>query len=294
MSTESRKAWLALLRPPNLPTVPGDPLAGWCLAGGGDWPGAIAAAVAALLLYMAGLILNDVADIETDRRERPDRPLPSERVTREAALRAALICGLAGLGITCLAGPAVLGIGTLLMLAILVYTFATPRGSTRGFLAMGLCRALSVGLGIAAAGRLSVPPAALLAAVGFGGYIAAVSWMAAGETGEQTLDARRWLPLLLAAGSLGGIVWLAPAPTHLPVMVAIAAMALLRLARLTQTLGCHPGPGRMPQAIGGYIRLLLLMQATACASRHEGIVPAAVLILLVPAAAYLGKRFYAS
>ena len=94
MSTESRKAWLALLRPPNLPTLPGDPLAGWCLAGGGDWPGVIAAAVAVLLLYMAGLILNDVADIEIDRRERPDRPLPSGRVTRAAALRASLPGGL--------------------------------------------------------------------------------------------------------------------------------------------------------------------------------------------------------
>ena len=294
MSTESRKAWLALLRPPNLPTLPGDPLAGWCLAGGGDWPGVIAAAVAAALFYLSGLILNDVADIEIDRRERPDRPLPSGRVTRAAALRAGLLFGVAGLGMAALGGAAVLGLGTLLLMAILVYTFATPRGSTRGILTMGLCRALSVGLGIAAAGRLPTPPAAMLAAAGIGGYIAAVSWLAVGETGEQTLDARRWLPLLLAAGSLGGIVWLAPAPTHLPVMVAIAATALLRIARLTQTLGTHPGPGRMPQAIGGYIRLLLLVQATACASRHEGLVPAAVLILLMPAAAHLGKRFYAS
>jgi hypothetical protein len=77
-------------------------------------------------------------------------------------------------------------------------------------------------------------------------------------------------------------------------MLAISATALLRLARLTQALGRHPAPGQMPQAIGGYIRLLLLMQATACASRHTGLVPAAVLILLVPAAAHLGKRFYAS
>jgi 4-hydroxybenzoate polyprenyltransferase len=294
MSSKNRNAWFSLLRPPNLPTVPGDPLAGWYLAGGTGGQAAIAAAVAASLFYLSGLILNDVADIEIDRRERPGRPLPSGRVGREAALRAGLLCGLAGLAVTCLAGPAVLGLGTLLLLAILVYTFATPRGSTRGMLTMGLCRALSVGLGIAAASRLPVPPAALLAAGGIGGYIAAVSWMAAGEAGDQTLDGRRWLPLLLAAGSLGGILWLAPAPPHLPVMLAIAATALLRLARLTQTLGRHPAPGQMPQAVGGYIRLLLLLQAAGCASRHAGLVPAALLILLMPVAAHLGKRFHAS
>ena len=294
MSAENRRAWISLLRPPNLPTVPGDPLAGWFLAGGTGVPSVIVAASAALFFYLSGLILNDVADIEIDRRERPDRPLPSGRVDRRAALRTGLLCGLAGIGVAALAGPAVLGIGTLLLLAILVYTFATPRGSMRGLLTMGLCRALSVGLGIAAAGRLPVPPAALMAAVGIGGYIAAVSWMAAGEAGAQILDGRRWLPLLLAAGTLGGILWLAPDPPNLPGMLAIAAMALLRLARLTQTLGRHPAPGQMPQAIGGYIRLLLLLQATACAYRHAGLVPAALLILLMPVAAHLGRRFHAS
>ena len=130
MSTENRRAWISLLRPPNLPTVPGDSLAGWHLAGGTGVPAVIAAAGTALLFYLSGLILNDVADIEIDRRERPDRPLPSGRVGRGAALRAGLLCGVAGIGVAALAVPVVLGIGTLLLLAILVYTFATPRGST--------------------------------------------------------------------------------------------------------------------------------------------------------------------
>lgn len=292
--SESRKSWTALLRPPNLPTVPGDALAGWCLAGGSDWPAAFAAAGAALLFYISGLILNDVADIEADRRERPSRPLPSGRITRTSALRAGLLCVAAGLGVAALAGAVVLGLATLLVTAILIYNFATPRGSVRGFLAMGLCRALSVGLGIAAAGRLPVPTAAALAAGGTGAYIAAVSWMAAGETGAQTLDGRRWLPLLLAAVFMGGILWLASTPPRLPVMLAIAAMALLRIGWLTRTLGRSPAPGCMSRAVGGYIRLLLLLQAACCATRREGLVVAAVLILLMPLSAYLGKRFHAS
>ena len=36
------------------------------------------------LFYTAGMILNDVADLEVDRRERPERPLPSGAVSRTA------------------------------------------------------------------------------------------------------------------------------------------------------------------------------------------------------------------
>jgi len=292
--TKKSKAWISLLRPPNLPTVPGDPLAGWFLAGGTGVPAAVAAAGAALLFYIAGLILNDVADIEIDRRERPERPLPSGIISRRAALHAGLLCGLAGLGVAANAGRAVLGAGALLLLAILAYTFVTPRGSAMGLLTMGLCRALSVGLGIAAAGRLPVPPAALLAAAGIGSYIAAVSWMAAGEAGEQVLDGRRWLPLLLAAVMLGGILRLAATPARAPIMLAIAATTLLRLALVTVKLGRRPAPGRMPQAVGSYIRLLLLLQATCCAARTEGLAVAAILIILMPVAAHLGRFYHAS
>ena len=32
------------------------------------------------LMYMAGMVLNDVFDVEVDRAERPERPLPSGRI----------------------------------------------------------------------------------------------------------------------------------------------------------------------------------------------------------------------
>ena len=53
-------------------------------------------AVAMALFYTAGMILNDVADLEVDRRERPERPLPSGAVSRTAALAA--FCALSGAG----------------------------------------------------------------------------------------------------------------------------------------------------------------------------------------------------
>src|SRR5205807_5536293 len=41
--------------------------------------------IASGCLYCGGMVWNDFFDIEQDRRERPDRPLPSGRISRVAA-----------------------------------------------------------------------------------------------------------------------------------------------------------------------------------------------------------------
>jgi 4-hydroxybenzoate polyprenyltransferase len=43
-------------------------------------------ALAMILFYSAGMILNDVCDLAIDRTERPDRPLPSGRMSRLTAI----------------------------------------------------------------------------------------------------------------------------------------------------------------------------------------------------------------
>ncbi|NBW86494.1 MAG: hypothetical protein EBR23_06620, partial [Planctomycetia bacterium] len=65
--------WLRLVRLPNLATAAADSLAGflicWCAAGNVGWtPAACWLAVAAsVAFYAAGMVLNDVCDVETDR-----------------------------------------------------------------------------------------------------------------------------------------------------------------------------------------------------------------------------------
>src|SRR6266496_4496406 len=65
-------------------------------------------------LYTAGMVLNDVFDVQRDRRERPQRPIPSGRVTLKVATRLgwALICfGIAaGWGTTMFANQSLPGI----------------------------------------------------------------------------------------------------------------------------------------------------------------------------------------
>ena len=50
----------------------------------GMWTVGLLAAASALL-YSAGMVLNDVFDIELDREEQPDRPLPSGRIPLSSA-----------------------------------------------------------------------------------------------------------------------------------------------------------------------------------------------------------------
>ncbi|MCO6457924.1 MAG: UbiA family prenyltransferase, partial [Pirellulaceae bacterium] len=74
--------YLRLLRIPNVFTAVADVTMGFLVVHGGlqPWPAFACLVAASCLLYLAGMVLNDVFDIEVDRRERPERPLPSGRI----------------------------------------------------------------------------------------------------------------------------------------------------------------------------------------------------------------------
>lgn len=182
--SESRlRAWLELFRLPNLLTVPGDPLAGAFLAVGPVAPELrplLLAVAASLCLYAAGLALNDLADLDEDRRDRPRRPLPSGRVSPRAARLAVLALAAAACGAIAPLGPAAWFVGALLAAAIAAYNLLVKPHPALGPLTMGACRGLSLLLGAAAvrAGDLSVSAAA----GGMVAYIAGVTALARTET----------------------------------------------------------------------------------------------------------------
>jgi 4-hydroxybenzoate polyprenyltransferase len=103
--------WLRLVRLPNLATAVADPLAGFVIVAGlADlgWlpPAGWLALLASACLYAAGMVQNDVVDLEIDRAERPDRPLPAGRIP---LARAALMAnGLLAVGALAACGAAVL------------------------------------------------------------------------------------------------------------------------------------------------------------------------------------------
>ena len=305
-STPTLAPWFRLLRLPNLLTVPGDPVAGTLLAAAAvsrvpDGLAMAAAAGASLCLYAFGLILNDLMDIETDRAERPDRPLPSGEISVPQARMAAIAMALSGLNLALTAGRLALYAAAVLAALIILYNGGAKRIPVASVLTMGLCRGTSLVLGALA---LGMPASAcqwlpvLLAAAGLTLYVAAFSALAAREMeAEKPQGALRWQPFTALLAALPAVLVAAaaqrrPEPLIPVVYVFLMVMTLMR-AWLLGGVMYRLQP--VPATIGGHIRNLLMAQACFClAAGSRGLLPALFFVLLSFIFPRLAARFYSS
>ncbi len=294
------RAWGELLRLPNLLTVPGDPLAGFVLAslalGAGPVPLArlLAALAASGLLYMAGLINNDLHDLAEDRRDRPGRPLPSGRVRVVWAMAAYNALFVAALLSALFVGSAGLVLAAGLLGMILAYNNVLKRVPLVGPLAMGSCRGLSLLVGAAAAGNWAgaLAEPVLLSAAALTLYVAAVTAIAAGETLAQPLALRRWLPAVVVLAWLAAVQAMLGEPLTRPVSLALSALAVGWAIRNGLALGGTVQPARAQRTVGALLRGLLLIQAALVATGSGAwLAPATALVLFWPVNAMLARVF---
>ena len=171
---------LELGRVSNLPTVWSNVLAGMVLAGGllATVP-LMVVLVAASLMYVGGMFLNDAFDAEIDARERPERPIPSGRVSRRAVY--AMGFGQLGLGVLLLMTVALKAalVGVLLAGAIVLYD-AWHKGNVLSPVVMGLCRVLVYA--VAGFAAVSNPdPALFWGAVALLAYLIGLTYVAKQE-----------------------------------------------------------------------------------------------------------------
>lgn len=229
-------------------TVPGDVFAGAVLGGGipGD---AFRVLPGVALAYLFGMALNDVWDQHTDKLERPERPLPSGKLSRPPAVAACVLLGCGALAVY----PA--PVMMLLLGVIMAYTALKGPLPLAGFLLMGVCRSLAIWIGAGAPLSVSAP---LAAGIGLWWvYIAAVTWFASAETGEKMPPLTPWvLPILLNVGLLI-LAYTAPNPSPWAYFPGLAACVMVNLAArdMGRAQGTHPA------AIGRLLRLLFVMQA---------------------------------
>ena len=287
--------WAQLLRLPNLFTVPGDVVAGALLAAAAAVSLApdlrlIAVALASLALYACGLILNDLVDLDLDRFERPQRPLPAGWVPVFSAAAAAVIAAVAGLALAWISGIPTLVVAGLLLIMIAVYNCVAKNHRLAGAFTMGGCRALNLCLGGSLVGFSPAAVSAVLPpALVIGGYIAAVSYIAADETSGRPAGRIRWLPACFGVIAIGLLLHGRAWPS---VMVALfATVVYLKIGSAAGRAGtCQP------HQIGRWIRGLIGLQAAFCASLPGlGYIAAAILLLLFwPASVLTGRRFHGS
>ncbi|NDC53822.1 MAG: hypothetical protein EBZ74_05905 [Planctomycetia bacterium] len=293
-------AWLRLLRIPNHATAAADVLAGFLIAGRLREVVPPPAAFwwtlgASLAFYAAGMVLNDVFDVELDRRERPERPLPAGAIAIGTA--AAVGRGLLTLGSLCAclaafgsAHPAVALVGAGLAAAVWTYDrYAKP--TAFGPAVMGVCRGLNWLLGMTVAGG----PAAheWLIPIGMGLYAGGITLYARDEAHRSRSGTLAIATLAMLAGLCiaGGSTWLLAAAgggaawlrtgrldAWLLLWGVLAASILLR-----NLLGIlDPRGGRVQQSVGNAIMSMITLAAVLVLPACGEAWAIVVLLLLVP------------
>jgi 4-hydroxybenzoate polyprenyltransferase len=280
------RAHLELSRLSNAPTCVTNVLTGTAIgvtSATFSWMLAICMSAAILCLYVGGMALNDFFDRRVDARHRPDRPIPSGRITPSGAGifgTTALLVGLIGGG---LLAPAAFVPLLLLVAAIVIYDL-THKLTASAVVLMGMCRGLVYIVAAAAAvvpldWRIAGPLAIALTI-----YTTLVTIIARAEDGGH-LGPKRWLVLLMPLAI--AIPALLIQPTTIAgrwVSIAAAAAVLLWLTLAARDLlGTTP---RVRSAILKWLSGICLIDVLYLGMLDEPVAAcvAAVLFLVTVAA----------
>lgn len=224
MSTEERgwrahlAAWAQLARISNLPTTITNVLVGMSIAGASwesDWGVMLAVMGAVALLYIGGMIFNDVCDHEIDAVERPSRPIPSGRISRNRAKKMVVTCMFAAIVILMLAGGGPALISGLGLVAVIVAYDVVHQRTGASVILMGLCRGMVYIVASSAVAWPLVDIGMLATAAGvMTVFTVLLSWVARYEVQQDAMP-----------GHTRVVAWLIP----IIVLVPICAVAMSRV-----------------------------------------------------------------
>ena len=145
--------FLTLTRPANIITAVTDVLSGASLAFffnalDPDWAKLVMLLITTSCLYAGGIVFNDVFDMELDKKERPERLLPSGKITK----RQAITFGMVLFFMAVLSSAFVSPISTLISLGVITlalgYDGYFKTKVVLGPIFMGGCRCLNLMLGM--------------------------------------------------------------------------------------------------------------------------------------------------
>ncbi len=302
MASSQIIAYLQLTRPANIVTAIADIWAGFAVAGAarvllsGDASFISSPLLTALLwltlatigLYGGGVAFNDVFDAELDAVERPERAIPSGRVSlRNAALMAfvLLLIGIvAALQVSLLSGL----IAFVVALLAVLYDYWGKHQLIFGPINMGLCRAGNLLLGIS-----FVP--LMLEAYWFLGliplvFVAAITMISRGEVHGKNRSA------LIGGLFMYGLIIMAVVLLAFTgdregwqVLPFLALLAYMIFPPLIKAIRLQ-NPKLIGKAVkAGVISLIILNAAVAAA--FAGWIYGILVLLLLPVSLWLARKF---
>jgi 4-hydroxybenzoate polyprenyltransferase len=300
-------AYLQLVRLPNVFTAIADVSMGYIFTHvmfepGEGWILALLA-TSSVLLYMAGMILNDVFDAAIDAQERPERPIPSGRASLSTARwigwQFLVLGAMAGWLAGYQAGQLRPGlVATSLAGCVLLYD-GLLKGTFVGPVAMGACRMLNVLLGMS----LSPEPwqgVHWLVAAAIGVYVVGITWFARGEA-NQSRRSHLILGTLLMLASVGMLSvlpyqtdrlkpLLQEQPFNWTIMMILLGAFIVRRCLWAVF---QPTPRRVQMVVKQSLLSLVILDAAICFATAGPLAAMAILLLLVPMLA-LGTRLYST
>lgn len=152
MTKAQLKGYAQLCRPANLPTAAADILAGAAIAGyfsvAITYLPLFLLVLSSILLYAAGVVFNDYFDLELDKLERPERPLPSGLIAHKKAAYFGTTLFVFAVMLSFYVSTVSGCVAIALVLAILSYNAKAKNNSFFGPANMALCRVLNLALGM--------------------------------------------------------------------------------------------------------------------------------------------------
>jgi hypothetical protein len=279
--------YLELVRPANVVTAVADVLAGYAVAGAANARALPWLIASTACLYAGGVVLNDVFDRGIDALERPERAIPSGRVSaRGAAVFGSLLLGT-GVGVAARATAPAYWLAMAIAALVIAYDAWGKRHAV-GPVNMALCRALNLLLGMAAVPAV-LADRWLLAAIPLV-YIGAVTALSRGEVYGS--------PRRVAAGALVSLIVVLIAllalgffaGTHAWPAVVIALAFGWRVLPAFWDAYRTPAPGPVRAAVRTGVLSLVLVDA-AIAATYAGALYAAFVLATGLAAGLLARLF---
>jgi len=294
-------AHLRLMRPANIITAIADILAGFAVSGAAgqvfslqlhEFPHLLNSLLWLILatvgLYGGGIVFNDVFDAKLDRKERPERPIPSGKAS---VLSASILAGfLLIMGIVAAwQVSAFSGVIALIVAALaILYNAWGKHQLVFGPINMGLCRGGNLLLGV------SVFPAALqelwyIALVPVI-YIAAITMISRGEVHGGNRKA------IVGGGAMYGMIIFAiiilAFLSEIPwwqVIPFVLLFAFLIFRPLLKALK-EPEPKFIGKAVKAGVLSLIVLNASL-ATAFAGWIYGLIVLLLLPVSLVIAKKF---
>jgi UbiA prenyltransferase family len=290
--TSIARVTLELGRVSNLPTVWSNIAAGWILAGGEwDWR-FILLLGGGSLLYTAGMFLNDAFDADWDRKHRPERPIPSGRISAKAVGTMGvvmLMTGAAFVGGSFLRtnhfSSAMASLAALVA-CIVLYNWLHKKTAVSAIV-MALCRFFLVGVSAMAAAKLAPDGPALKWALLVAIYVFGITLLARHEAISQR-------------PSMAGAVAVAAPPLAACLLFPLdhrwwfffLVPALAWVAFGLRLLGRRGDAGRIGRAVSHFLAGVVLIDALAISFFCPGC--AAVVVGFLPLTLWLQRHVAAT